>query len=51
MISCEITDGFGIAVGVDWLRWYVGVSYETPAANVRAFVFRLGPFYLHAIAS
>jgi hypothetical protein len=51
MISCEITDGFGIALGVDWLRWYVGVSYETQQPNVRAFVFRLGPFYLHVIAS
>tara|TARA_R110000796_G_scaffold120296_1_gene234442 strand:- start:989 stop:1144 length:156 start_codon:yes stop_codon:yes gene_type:complete len=51
MIQREITDGFGIVAGVDWLRWLVGVSYETQEPNVRAFVFRLGPFYLHVIAS
>ena len=51
MISYEFTDGCGIVVGVDWLRWYVGVSYETQQPNVRVFVFRLGPLYLHVIAS
>ena len=51
MISREFTDGLGIVLGCDWLRWYVGVSYETQAPNVRAFVFRFGPLYLHVIAS
>tara|TARA_R110000796_G_scaffold41179_1_gene101905 strand:+ start:6986 stop:7138 length:153 start_codon:yes stop_codon:yes gene_type:complete len=50
MIQREITDGLGIVLGFDPLRWYVGVSYETQD-NVRAFVFRLGPIYLHVIAS
>ena len=51
MIQRQICDGLGIVLGFDCLRWFVGVSYETPAENVRAFVFRVGPIYLHVIAS
>tara|TARA_R110002167_G_scaffold93122_1_gene249746 strand:+ start:3974 stop:4129 length:156 start_codon:yes stop_codon:yes gene_type:complete len=51
MIQREIAEGLGVVLGFDIFRWYVGVSYETPGPNVRAFVFRLGPAYLHVITS
>lgn len=51
MISWEFVKGYGIVFGADLLRWYVGVSYESQQPNVRAVVFRLGPLYLHVIAS
>lgn len=38
-----------VVVGVDFFRWLVGVSYESPQADVRMFVFRFGPLYLHVI--
>ena len=51
MIQRQLCEGLGIVLGFDLFRWFVGVSYETPADNVRAFVFRLGPIYMHVIAS
>ena len=38
-----------VVIGVDWCRWFVGLSYEEPQEDVRMFVFRLGPLFLHAI--
>tara|TARA_R110002153_G_scaffold66396_8_gene177518 strand:- start:381 stop:536 length:156 start_codon:yes stop_codon:yes gene_type:complete len=51
MIDFQICDGLGIVIGRDWLTWLVGVSYHTPEPHVRAFVFRIGPIFLHVIAS
>lgn len=38
-----------VVIGVDFFRWYVGVSYESPREDIRMFVFRLGPIFLHVI--
>tara|TARA_R110000737_G_scaffold47134_7_gene67094 strand:+ start:10727 stop:10882 length:156 start_codon:yes stop_codon:yes gene_type:complete len=51
MIQRQICEGLGCILGVDWFRWYVGASYETPHPEVQAIVFRFGPFFLHFIAS
>lgn len=45
----QITEGLGIVGGIDWLRWYFGVSYEEQP-NVRAIVLRFGPLYVHFIS-
>ena len=41
-------DGFGIVVGMDWTRWYVGISYE-PQGNARAVILRIGPAFIYFI--
>ena len=42
-------DDFAVVVGFEIRRWYVGMAYEAQPNNVRAVVFRLGPFFLHQI--
>lgn len=51
MIAKAIVDGrtTAVVVGVDLLRWYFGVAYESPQEDVRMIVFRIGPLFLHAI--
>jgi len=43
------TQTTAVVLGVDFFRWYVGVAYESPQEDVRMFVFRLGPLFLHVI--
>tara|TARA_R110000850_G_scaffold272752_2_gene408236 strand:+ start:46426 stop:46581 length:156 start_codon:yes stop_codon:yes gene_type:complete len=51
VIDFQICEGLGVVIGLDWLTWFFGVSYQTPTPNVRAIVFRFGPIFLHVIAS
>jgi hypothetical protein len=43
------TPDFAVILGFEIRRWYVGMAYEPQNDDVRAFVFRLGPFFLHLI--
>ncbi len=42
------TENFGLIVGTNWTRWYIGAEFVS-AENAHAMVFRLGPFYMHLV--
>lgn len=49
MFSVWDTEDFGVVLGVDWYRWYVGISYEPGSPPHRVVVLRFGPLFLHFI--
>jgi hypothetical protein len=38
MKSIINNQSLGVVVGVDFLRWYVGIAYEEPTYDIRMFV-------------